>query len=286
MLEVLCPPGPVVVPLPATRRSARRRPRRPRPGPRGARPGRPRRGPRPGRRRGRVPRRRPDAAALQPAQPARPGAAPRRARGPGRPGAGVRRPRDHRRDPRAAGAARRQDGRPAFTPYLSVDERGILVTSPSKTFNTAGLHSAQVSPSTRPTQARLRGRPDPAEPRLLTARHDRRGGRRGRDGDDWNAALVERLDAQRDAARRPARHAPARRPDAGRSRRPTSPWLDLRAYGHDDPAAAGAPRQGVRVAPGEDYQPGPARARPGQHRDRRPERLEQIVERLANGAVE
>ena len=33
-------------------------------------------------------------------------------------------------------------------------------------------------------------------------------------------------------------------------------WLDLRAYGHEDPAAVGLARGRVRTAPGHDYQPG------------------------------
>ena len=48
-----------------------------------------------------------------------------------------------------------------FTPYLSLDERGILVTSPSKTFNTAGLHCAQVVTLDAAEQARLRSVPLP-----------------------------------------------------------------------------------------------------------------------------
>jgi cystathionine beta-lyase len=33
-------------------------------------------------------------------------------------------------------------------------------------------------------------------------------------------------------------------------------WIDLRAYGHDDPAAVALERGRVRLAPGHDYQPG------------------------------
>ena len=56
-------------------------------------------------------------------------------------------------------------------------------------------------------------------------------------------------------------------------------WLDLRAYGHDDPAAAGLTR-GVRVAAGQDYQPGlSGHARLNIATD--PVRLEQAVCRLA-----
>ena len=33
-------------------------------------------------------------------------------------------------------------------------------------------------------------------------------------------------------------------------------WLDLRAYGHADPAAVALERGRVRLAPGHDYHPG------------------------------
>jgi cystathionine beta-lyase len=55
-------------------------------------------------------------------------------------------------------------------------------------------------------------------------------------------------------------------------------WLDLRAYGHDDPAAVTL-AQGVRVSPGHDFHPGLA----GHVRlniATSPERLTEIVRRL------
>ena len=83
-----------------------------------------------------------------------------------------------------------------FTPYLSVDDRGILVTSPSKTFNTAGLHTAQVVALDPAEQARLRGVPLPQNhaysPLGMIAAVAA-----WTDCDDWHAALVDRLDAQR-----------------------------------------------------------------------------------------
>ncbi|GAA2149986.1 aminotransferase class I/II-fold pyridoxal phosphate-dependent enzyme [Nocardioides koreensis] len=166
---------------------------------------------------------------------------------------------------------------PVFTPYLSVDERGILVTSPSKTFNTAGLHTAQVVVLDPAEQARLRGVPLPQNhaysPLGMIAAVAS-----WRDCDDWHAALVRRLDEQRALlADLLAAHLPEAR------MRPLEAtylaWLDLRAYGHDDPAAAGL-EHGVRVAPGADYQPGLA----GHARlnlATSPERLETIVGRLA-----
>ena len=99
-----------------------------------------------------------------------------------------------------------------------------------------------------------------------------------RDCDDWHAALVERLAGQRALlGELLATHLPEARS------RPLEAtylaWLDLRAYGHDDPAAAGL-EEGVRVAPGEDYHPGlPGHARVNIATS--PERLEAIVGRLA-----
>jgi len=164
-----------------------------------------------------------------------------------------------------------------FTPYLSVDERGILVTSPSKTFNTAGLHCAQVVTLDPAEQARLRGVPLPQNhaysPLGMIAAVVA-----WTDGDDWNKALVERLDAQRTLlGELLAEHLPDAR------MRPLEatylPWLDLRTYGHDDPATL-ALGHGVRVGPGEHYQPGLAgHVRLNIATDGR--RLEQIVERFA-----
>ena len=172
--------------------------------------------------------------------------------------------------------ARGMDG-PAFTPYLSVDQGAVLVTSPSKTFNTAGLHTAQVIALDPADQERLRGVPIPQNhaysPLGMVAAEVS-----WRDCDDWHAALVERLAGQRallgDLL---ATHLPEARS------RPLEAtylaWLDLRAYGHEDPAAVGL-EEGVRVAPGEDYHPGlPGHARVNIATS--PERLEAIVGRLA-----
>ena len=164
-----------------------------------------------------------------------------------------------------------------FTPYLSLDERGILVTSPSKTFNTAGLHTAQVVALDPAEQARLRGVPLPQNhaysPLGMIAAHVS-----WQDCDDWHVALVQRLHDQRTLlGDLLATHLPDART------RPLEAtylaWLDLRAYEYDDPAAIGR-EHGVRVAPGQDYQPGlagHARVNIATSADR----LETIVERLA-----
>jgi cystathionine beta-lyase len=140
-----------------------------------------------------------------------------------------------------------------FTPYLSVDPHGILVTSSSKTFNTAGLHCAQVVTLDPAEQARLRSLPLPQNhaysPLGMIA-----GVVAWTDCDDWVGALLARLDAQRSLlGELLAEHLPE-----ARMRRLEATyllWLDLRGYDVDDPAAAGLGR-GVRVAPGDHYQPG------------------------------
>ncbi|MGA8846687.1 MAG: aminotransferase class I/II-fold pyridoxal phosphate-dependent enzyme, partial [Nocardioides sp.] len=97
--------------------------------------------------------------------------------------------------------------------------------------------------------------------------------------DAWLAALVERLSAQRDLlGDLLAAHLPRAR------MRPLEAtylaWIDLRAYGHTDPAALALERQRVQVAAGHDYHPG----LPGHVRlniATSTARLTEIVERLA-----
>lgn len=173
------------------------------------------------------------------------------------------------------------EGGPAFTPYLDVDPRGILVSSPSKTFNTAGLHTAHVTVLDERDRARLRGVPVPQNhaysPLGMVAAVTS-----WTSCDDWHQALVERLAAQRELlGELVAGHLPEART------RPLEAtylaWLDLRAYGVADPAAA-ALAHGVRVAPGTDYQPG----LPGHVRVNiatSPDRLEAVVERLGKAVA-
>jgi cystathionine beta-lyase len=75
------------------------------------------------------------------------------------------------------------------------------------------------------------------------------------DGDGWLDALRTRLSAQRDLlVELLAEHLPDAR------MRPLEAtylaWMDLRAYGHDDPAAVALEQGRVRLSPGHDYQPG------------------------------
>jgi cystathionine beta-lyase len=166
---------------------------------------------------------------------------------------------------------------PAFTPYLTVDERAVLVTSHSKTFNTAGLHTAQVVSLDPDDLERLRALPLPANHSysplgMIAARVA------WTDCDDWHAALVRRLGEQRDLlVDLVATHLP----DARMRRLDATylAWLDLRAYGHDDPAAT-ALGHGVKVAPGSDYQPG-LQGHVRVNIATGPDRLEAVVGRLA-----
>jgi cystathionine beta-lyase len=98
------------------------------------------------------------------------------------------------------------------------------------------------------------------------------------DGDAWLAALVERLDQLRTLlGELLAEHLPEAR------MRPLAatylPWLDLRAYGHRDPAGVGLARGRVQLSPGHAYHPGlDGHARLNMATS--PERLTEIVRRL------
>jgi cystathionine beta-lyase len=164
-----------------------------------------------------------------------------------------------------------------FTPYLTVDPEAIVVTSASKAFNTAGLHCAALLSLDPAERARLHALPVPQNNAtsplgVLAARVA------WTDGDPWLAALVTRLSENRDLlGKLLAEHLPLART------RPLEAtylaWLDLRAYGVADPAAAGL-AHGVKVAPGTDYHPGlPGHVRLNTATS--PERLGVVVERLA-----
>lgn len=164
-----------------------------------------------------------------------------------------------------------------FTPYLEVDPSAVAVVSASKTFNLPGLHCAAILAPDPHDTAVLR-----ALPTALNRGPSRLGVAAAVAGythaDEWLTALLERLGSQSAlftdllAAHLP--YARARPLEAT-----YLAWLDLRAYGVDDPAAAGR-EHGVWLAPGQDYEPGLA----GHVRlniATSAERLEAIVERLA-----
>ncbi len=165
-----------------------------------------------------------------------------------------------------------------FTPYLAVDPGAVVVTAPSKAFNTPGLHCGLVvAPDPRDLE-RLRSAPlpmnhsySPLGMLAAVAAYT--------NGDDWVAALVQRLDEQRTLlATLLAERLPLAR------MRPLEatylPWLDLRAYGIDD-LEAPALAHGLKLAPGQSFQPG----LPGHTRlnlATSPARLTAMVERLAS----
>ncbi|MFA6576534.1 MAG: aminotransferase class I/II-fold pyridoxal phosphate-dependent enzyme, partial [Nocardioides sp.] len=165
--------------------------------------------------------------------------------------------------------------------YLDIDgtaDHAVAVVAASKAFNTAGLRCAQIVSADPETHRRLVDVPmvrnDSWSPLGVVAAiaaytH----------GDAWLDALRARLTAQRDLLTALlAEHLPDAR------MRPLEAtylsWLDLRAYGHDDPAAVAKERGRVWVAAGHDYQPGLG----GHVRVNiatSPERLTEIVRRLA-----
>ena len=164
----------------------------------------------------------------------------------------------------------------AFTPYLTVDEHAIVVTSASKSFNIPGVHGAQLVLLDEADRASTRALPVPAQ-NAWSSLGIVAGVAAWTDGDAWLAALVERLAGNRDLlGALVAERLPAAR------MRPLEAtylaWLDLSAYA-EDPAEAGL-RHGVRVAPGSDYEPGlTGHARLNIATS--PERVDLMVHRLA-----
>lgn len=165
-------------------------------------------------------------------------------------------------------------------PYLTVEgtaDHAVAVVAASKAFNVPGLKCAQIVTADDATRDRLVDLP--------MAQNDSWGSlgvvaavAAYTTGDAWLADLIERLDQQRSLLRDLlAEHLPEAR------MRPLEAtylaWLDLRAYGHDDPAAV-LLDGGVRVSPGPMYWPGLT----GHVRlniATSPERLTEIVRRMA-----
>ncbi|MDQ6658511.1 MAG: aminotransferase class I/II-fold pyridoxal phosphate-dependent enzyme [Actinomycetota bacterium] len=166
-------------------------------------------------------------------------------------------------------------------PYLSLPgtaDHAVAVVAASKAFNTAGLRCAQLVAGDDATRDRLwdvpLARNDSYSPLGVIGAIAAYTG-----GDGWLASLVQRLDSQRTLLMRLlAEHLPKVR------MRPLEatflPWLDARAYGHDDPCEVALRRQRVLASPGHLYSPG----LPGHLRlniATSPERLTIIVQRLA-----
>jgi cystathionine beta-lyase len=166
-------------------------------------------------------------------------------------------------------------------PYLSLEgtaEHTVAVVAASKAFNTAGLRCAQIVAPERGARERLLSAPvarndswSPLGAVAAVAAYTH--------GDAWLAALIERLDAQRRLlAELLATHLPQAR------MRPLEAtylaWIDLRGYGHADPAAVALAEGRVRVAAGHDYHPG-LEGHVRLNVATSPERLTEIVRRLA-----
>ena len=166
-------------------------------------------------------------------------------------------------------------------PYLSLEgtaAHAVAVVSSSKTFNTAGLKCAQILAPDPETRKRLTEIPDAQNDSWSSlgvvaaiAAYEQ--------GDPWLASLLERLDQLRTLfAALLAESLPEAR------MRPLEatylPWLDLRAYGHVDPARVALDRGRVQLSPGQIYHPGLA----GHARVNiatSPDRLTEIVRRAA-----
>jgi cysteine-S-conjugate beta-lyase len=165
-------------------------------------------------------------------------------------------------------------------PYLSLEgtsDHAVAVVASSKAFNTAGLRCAQIVTTDEGTRKQLVEVP--------MARNDSWSSlwvvaavAAYEDGDVWLAALVERLDQLRSLlGRLLSEHLHDTR--MRRLEATYLAWLDLRAYGHADPAGVGLARQRVRLAPGHAYHPGlDGHARLNLATS--PERLTEIVRRL------
>ncbi len=165
--------------------------------------------------------------------------------------------------------------------YLTIEgttDHTVAVVSASKAFNTAGLRCAQIVA------------PDPRARDLIAGTAAARNDSWSSLGvaaavasytscDDWLAALIERLDGQRRLlAELLATHLPLAR------MRPLEAtylaWIDLRGYGHADPAAVALSQGRVRVAPGHAYHPG-LEGHIRLNIATSPERLTEAIHRLA-----
>lgn len=164
----------------------------------------------------------------------------------------------------------------SFTPYLTVDETAVVVTSASKSFNMPAVHGAQLVVLDPADQARLWAAPIPSQ-NSWSSLGVVAGVAAWRDGDEWLAAVVDRIAGNRTLLTEQLTDLlPETRT------RPLEAtylaWLDLRAYAEDPFTTSLA--GGVRLGPGTDYQPGlPGHAR--LNLATHPDRLVAIIRRLA-----
>jgi cystathionine beta-lyase len=166
--------------------------------------------------------------------------------------------------------------------YLSIEgthDHAVAVVAASKAFNTAGLRCAQLVVPDGAARQRLLDLPmaandswSPLGVVAAVAAYEH--------GDPWLASLVERLDQQRTLlGELLAEHVPeVRRCPLDAS---YLAWLDVGAYGHDDPAAVALERGRVKLGPGADFA-----SDLGDHVRLNiatsPDRLTEIVRRLAS----
>ncbi len=166
-------------------------------------------------------------------------------------------------------------------PYLSIEGtagHAVAVVAASKAFNTPGLRCAQIVTADPASRDLLMAEP-PARNDSWSPLGEIAAVAAYEQGDAWLAALLERLDQQRTLlGELLAEHLPEART------RPLEAtflaWLDLRAYGHDDPAGVAHDKGRVRLEAGHRYQPGLT----GHVRVNiatSPARLTEIVQRLA-----
>jgi cystathionine beta-lyase len=170
--------------------------------------------------------------------------------------------------------------------YLAIEgthDHAVALVSASKSFNVAGLRCAQILAPDRTTMERLFLAP-PARNDSWSSLGVAASVACYRDCDEWLDALVARLDQQRTLL---AELLAAHLPDA--RMRPLEAtylaWIDLRAYGQDDPARVARKRGRVLVSAGQEFHPD----LPGHIRlniATSPERLTEIVRRLRLALVE
>lgn len=170
-------------------------------------------------------------------------------------------------------------------PYLAVDgtaDHAVAVVAASKAFNIAGLKCAQMVTASEPLHRALLAAPMARNDSWSVLGVDASVAAYA-EGDAWLAALRTTLTERRDqfvaglaAALPQARMRPLEATYLA--------WVDLRAYGHDDPAARALEIGRLKVAAGHDYHPGLA----GHVRVNlatSAERIDRIVERLARAVA-